>query len=185
MLEVFFIVVVVVLFPFVSSVFGKAALFLLLLVFVLPGMYSTIKGAPYLPTGEKRLKSMLDLAALTSEDRVVDLGCGDGKVIAAVSDYGVKEAIGYEFSVPTFLVAKFRKFLRKGNEKIVFGNFWKKKFDDFDVVVCFLLEKTMLDFEKNIWPTLKKGTRVVSNEFKMKAVSPDREEGRVYLYVKK
>lgn len=185
MLEVFLIVVVIVLFSFVSSGFVKLMLFLLLLVLVFPGMYSTLKGAPYLRTGNKRLKAMLGLADLQADDRVVDLGCGDGKVIAAVSDYGVKEAVGYEFSIPTFFVARVRRFLRKGGEKIVFGNFWKKKIDDFDVVICFLLEKTMLDFEEKIWPKLKKGTRVVSNEFKMKAVPPDREDGRVYLYVKK
>lgn len=185
MLEVFLIVGVIVLFSFVASGFVKLLLFLLLLGLVLPGMYSTFKGAPYLPTGDKRLKAMLRLANLKADDRVVDLGCGDGKVIAAVSDHGVKEAVGYEFSIPTFFVAKFRKFFRKGDEKIVFGNFWKKKMDNFDVVICFLLEKTMLDFEKKIWPKLKKGTRVVSNEFKMRGVSPDKEEGRVYLYVKK
>ena len=72
-----------------------------------------------------------------------------------------------------------------GREVIKFGNFWKKDFSNADVLICFFLESSMREFEKKIWPTLKVGARVISNEFKMKDVEPDGKEGNVYLYIKK
>ncbi len=185
MFELVIIIIVIFIFPQVNSVGGKVILFFLMILMIAPGIYSTLRGAPYLPTTKKRLETMLKLAQVNSKDRVVDLGCGDGRVIGRIADIGVKEAVGYEFSFPTYLVAILRKNFRGGKEKILFQNFWNRKFNDFDVVLCFLLETTMVDFEKKIWPHLKKGTRVVSNEFKMKNVFPDKEECGVCLYIKK
>ena len=128
---------------------------------------------------------MFSLLKFFPNDVVVELGCGDARIIRKVASLGVKCAIGYEFSVPTYLWACFQRFLKQGKEVIVFADFWKQDFSEVDVVICFLLENTMLDFEKKIWPKLKVGAKVVSNEFKMSGVSPNKKEGRVYLYVKK
>lgn len=169
----------------VKWIWLKFLMLLLLLVLVLPGLYATIWGAPYLPTTRNRLKAIIKLANLKKSDRVADLGCGDGRIVHEIAKNEVKEVVGYEFSVPMYVVARLRGFFSGGKEKIIFGDFWRADLSKYDVLICFLLENTMLDFENNIWPKLKKGTRVVSNEFKLRSVSPDKQEGRVYLYVKK
>ena len=51
-------------------------------------------------------------------------------------------------------------------------------------MICILLERTMKDFEKKIWATLKKVTRVISNEFRMHGIESEAVDSRVYLYVK-
>jgi ribosomal protein L11 methylase PrmA len=185
MFELIIIFAVVLIFPSITSVLGKVFLFVLMLIVIAPGMYATLWGAPYVPTTKNRLKVMLKFAQTKEEDKVVDLGCGDGRVIAAFADEGAKKAIGYEFSVLMFLVAKLRQIFRNGSERIFFKNFWYEKIEDFDVIICFLLDNAMKDFEKKIWPKLKKGTKVISNDFKMGSVSPDKEESRIYLYIKK
>lgn len=154
----------------------------ILLILILPGMYAMIFGAPMLRTSDKRLAAILKLADFKSTDRIVDLGCGDGKLIRAIANRGVMDVVGYEFSVPTYLLAKI---LTRSKAKVVFANFWKQDLKDFNVIICFLLPRTMLDFEKKIWPHLSRGTKVISNEFLMSKVTPARRDGRVYLYVKK
>jgi SAM-dependent methyltransferase len=142
-------------------------------------------GAPYLSTSKKRIDAMLSLARLKETDVVYELGCGDGRIIRKISARGVKSAVGFEFSFPTFLFAYLKNFFAAARSKIKFRNFWKQDYSDADLLICFLLERTMMDFEKKIWPSLKKGTRVISNEFAMVNVEPSLKEGFVYLYVKK
>lgn len=155
---------------------------LILLILITPGMYAMIFGAPMLRTSDKRLAAILKLGKFDAEDKVVDLGCGDGKLIRAIAARGVINVTGYEFSVPTYFLAKI---FTCGKAKVVFGNFWKQDLRSFDIIICFLMERTMLDFERKIWPNLLPGTRVVSNEFLMSKVQPTEKEGKVYLYLKK
>lgn len=144
-----------------------------------------MKGAPFVPSMNAAVVGMLKLGKFKKTDRVVDIGCGDGKVIRRIAKEGVKEAVGYELSVPTFLLARLKTFFGGGKEKIRFGNFWHQDFSKYDVIVCFLLIESMADFERTIWLKLKKGTRVVSNAFKLKNVPIAAEKDGVYLYVKK
>jgi hypothetical protein len=72
-----------------------------------------------------------------------------------------------------------------GKEKIRFGNFWHQDLTKYDVIVCFLLIEAMTNFERDVWPKLKKGTRVISNSFKLKGVPITEESAGVYLYIKK
>ena len=152
---------------------------------VFPGIYSMLFGAPFIPTSKKRIAAIIELGNFGGNDSVYDLGCGDGRVIREVALKDVKMAIGYEFSIPTYFFAKIKTMIGRGKEIIKFGNFWKKDFSDADALICFFLESTMKEFERKIWPLLKPGARVISNEFKMKNVEPDKTSDGVYLYVKK
>lgn len=163
----------------------KVALLLVLVLIISPGIYAMMRGAPFVPSMNRAVAAMLILGKFKKSDRVVDIGCGDGKVIRKIAKKGVREAVGYELSVPTFLLARLRTFLAKGKEKIRFGNFWHQDLSRYDVIVCFLLIEAMRNFEKEIWPDLKKGTRVISNAFKLKGVPITAERDGVYLYVKK
>jgi hypothetical protein len=185
MFELLLTIILAASFYFVEGLFFRVVIFLFYLVLVLPGIYSMIFGAPFIRTSDRRLNAILELGKFKPDDVVYDLGCGDGKIIRAVSKSGVKKIIGYEFSFPTYLMAVLMKFFGKSHEIIRFGNFWKKDFSDADVLICFLLERTMLDFEKKIWPKLKSGTKVISNEFVMSKVAYDASKGMVFLYVKK
>ena len=167
-----------------TSYWLKTALLLVLVLLLAPGIYAMITGAPFVITRKKQMQAMLKLGRFSAKDRVVELGCGDGRIIRAIAGMGVKEAIGYEFSIPTCMWAKILSILKRKGERIEFANFWKKDFSKVDGVMCFLLVDAMNEFEKKIWPRLKKGTRVVSNTFKLKGVKPVMVEEGVYLYVR-
>jgi len=151
---------------------------------VAPGLYAMFFGAPYIPTDKKRMDAMMKLGDFRKDDIVYDLGCGDGRVIREVSKRGVKKAVGIEVSVLVYILAKIKGIFIENNATIRFGNFWKRDFDDADKLIVFLLERTMKDFEKKIWPKLKVGTIVLSNEFLMDSIEPTDRQGRVFLYRK-
>jgi len=169
-----------------SGYFWLKLIFLILLILIVtPGVYAMARGAPFVPSMDKAVQAMLKLGKFKQGDRVVDIGCGDGKVIRKIAKENVKRAVGYELSVPTFLLANLKTFFNRGKEQIKFGNFWHQDLSQYDVIVCFLLINAMADFEETLWPKLKKGTRVISNAFKLKGVQIEAEQDGVYLYVKK
>ena len=171
---------------------GKIFWVILVFMLVLPGTYALFRGPLFLPTRSHVLKTMIAFAKIKKNDRVYDLGCGDGRLVFAAAREGAR-ATGYELSIPVFVVAKIRSFFYRGQSldknsggraTIRFGNFWAQNYDDADVIVCFLLTDAMLRFEQKIWPRLKPGCRVVSHMFRMKNVDPTKQEGKVVLYIK-
>ena len=61
---------------------------------------------PYVPTAPSVVEAMLDIAKVGSQDYVVDLGSGDGRiVIAAAKQRGAR---GFGVDLDEFLVARAR-----------------------------------------------------------------------------
>jgi SAM-dependent methyltransferase len=151
-------------------------------LFLIPGFYAAVTGGPFVPSSRKRHQNMIKLADLKPTDVVYDLGCGDGRLIFASAKHA-KKAIGYELSIPLFLFGKIRQLFNPKNARIRYGNIWKQDYSDADVIYCYLLPKSMVNFYKIVWPTLKPGTRVVVNAFQIHDIKPVKELDKVYLYI--
>ena len=51
----------------------------------------------YVPTPQVVVDKMLDMAKVTKDDKVYDLGCGDGRiVVTAVKDFKAKRGVGID-----------------------------------------------------------------------------------------
>jgi hypothetical protein len=61
--------------------------------------------SPYVPTSRKAVERMLDMANVRPGEIVIDLGCGDGRVLREASRRGA-QTIGYEISIFMFLIAR-------------------------------------------------------------------------------
>src|SRR5437870_6430333 len=62
--------------------------------------------APFVSSPHDVVCKMLEVAKATKDDIVVDLGCGDGRILAtAGKDFGVKAAFGYEIREDLFKTA--------------------------------------------------------------------------------
>ena len=160
---------------------------------LLPTIYSLARGAPFVLTPMTQVNRMLKAVPMKPGMTLVDLGSGDGRLVHTASiQYGVK-AIGYEFSPMVYAWSKFIQpyFMWKGSRaKVLWRNFWTQDLSQVDVVVCYLLTNTLERMEKNLIPSLKPGTWIVSNAFQIKSLKPvkvlDRDRnlgiGRVWVY---
>jgi len=180
MLEPLLVILLLFLFP-LQGVIGWWGILAVLLL-IIPGAIAMKIGAPYVPTPKRIVDRMFTLAKIRPGEKVVDLGCGDGKLVFKANALGAL-AEGWELSVPTYAVAKLRSLFHP-RSRIRFGNFWHRSFPDADVVFCYLLPQTMQTFKNKIWPTLKPGCRVVSHAFKMEGIEPVAEDRGAILYVK-
>lgn len=165
---------------------------LLLLSFVILSfpILKALIGAPFLPTPRKTMETMLEEVDLKPGQILYDLGCGDGRFIRMAARKYQANAIGIELNPLVYIYAKIKSWGRK-NEKIMCKDFRKIDLSDADVVICYLIPKTMVLIEEKLQAELKKDAKVVSHGFKFKnwqaynMLNPkNRGSGKVYFYKK-
>ena len=146
--------------------------------------YSGFFGAEFYPTASRKMKKMLEFAALRKKDISYDLGCGDGRLVIAAARK-CKRAVGIEIDFFRFLFSFLKvKILGLKNAKIILGNFFRQDFRDADVVFLFLRQKANDRLQKKL-SKLKKGTRIVSHYWVFHGWKPVKQDRKlkVYLYV--
>jgi len=129
----------------------------------------------FVPTPPEAVDKMLELAQVKKDDLLYDLGCGDGRiVVSAAKKYGCK-AVGYD--IDPNRVRESRKNVvenKVGNlAKIEQADVFTLDLSDANVVTLYLLPS----LNKKLIPQLKKlkpGSRIVSHDFDMEGVKPDK-----------
>lgn len=108
----------------------------------LPTAYAGLIGAPWAPTRIAVVKKAFDSVGISEKDILVDLGCGDGKIMHEAAKRGAR-TIGYELSPIMWAVAYIRTLGDKGTA-VKFGNFFKKAIPkDTTYIFTFLMPKHM------------------------------------------
>ena len=122
---------------------------------------------PYVQTPPAAVHRMLEMARVGKDDVVIDLGCGDGRiVIAAVADFGAR-GIGYDLDPAR--IAEARRNARKAGvedrARFEQADFFKAPISQASVVTMFLLPPVLQRMEPRLRSELGPGTRIVSHSF--------------------
>ena len=134
---------------------------------------------PYVPTANEVVEKMLEMAKVSSNDIVYDLGSGDGRIpIAAVKQYNAQKATGVEINPE--LVQESQKNAKKAgvSDKVEFlqQDLFKTDLSDATVVTLYLLPAINLKLRPKLLQELKPGTRIVSHALDMGDWEPERVE---------
>jgi len=122
------------------------------------------------------VNKMLDLAKLTPNDYLMDLGSGDGRTVITAAKRGAR-ATGVEYN-PKMVELSKRNAQKEGvGEKAQFinGDIFQTDFSQATVITLFLLPELNLKLRPKILD-MKPGTRVVSNSFTMGDWQADRTQ---------
>ena len=132
--------------------------------------------APYVPTPQDVVEKMLELAGVTKQDVVYDLGCGDGRlVITAAKKHGAR---GVGVDIDPERVAESRANAKAaGVEHLV--SFRQEDalatdVSEASVVTLYLLSSSNLKLRPALTRQLKPGARIVSHAFGMGDWEPER-----------
>lgn len=145
-----------------------------------------LRGAPYLPTLDKQVTAALDLIDLDPGDTLLELGCGDGKVMIAAAQRGLT-VVGYELNPVLALLAWVRLRPYK-NAHVIWGDFWTKPWPKADGIFVFLLDTFMEKLDTKIVQSKHKRVKggrpvkLVSFAFQVPGKMPEAERQGVYLY---
>jgi len=133
---------------------------------------------PFVTTPMAVVERMLSLAQTGSEDRVMDLGSGDGRiVITAAKAYGA-HGIGVELD-PDLVAAARDNARRVGVSRLtrfVNADVLKTDLSGASVVTAYLLPWLMDALQPKFLAELAPGTRIVSHAFPMSGWEPDTTE---------
>ena len=147
----------------------------------------------YVPTPYDVVEKMLQMAAVTKKDVVYDLGCGDGRIVVMAAKKCGCQATG--FDIDPQRVRESRENVKKNKvEKLVKireEDVFKLDLRPASVVTLYLLPKLNVRLIPQL-EKLKPGTRIVSHDFDMEGVKPekvvritsneDNEEHTIYLW---
>lgn len=138
-------------------------------------------GAPYLPTLSPQVRAALALADLKAGDTMLELGCGDGKVLLAAAKQGIN-VVGYELNPLLVLVAWLRTRRYHRQVKIIWGDFWRQPWPPAEAIFTFLLPKYMPKLDKKVMQYSHHPVKLVSFAFIIPGRQPTRQKAGVYLY---
>jgi SAM-dependent methyltransferase len=131
---------------------------------------------PYIQTPHNVVDAMLAIAEVGSQDYVVDLGSGDGRIVIAAAKRYQARGLGIDYDEG--LIAESRaKAAREGvSEKVQFlhKDIFLAHFSDATVVTMYLLPEVNLALRPRLLSALQPGTRVVSHDWDMADWEPDR-----------
>lgn len=142
-----------------------------------------LAAAPYVPTRRRDVGRFLALSEIKSNDIVYDLGCGDGKILAAAAGRGA-DARGFEISILNYLFCKiFRR-----NIKVRFKNFFNADFKDADLIYMFLSQKAHNRMGGILKKQLRPGAKIITYVWPIEGLAPakiDKTPGQpdLFLYV--
>jgi len=139
-------------------------------------------GAPYVPTLKPQVVAALELADLKAGQTLLELGCGDGKVLIAAAQQGI-QAIGYELNPILALVAWIRTRRYRSKVHVIWGNFWQRSWPPAEAIFVFLLPKYMPKLHKKCMQYSHRPIKLVSFAFEIPDKKPSRQKAGLYLYV--
>lgn len=150
-----------------GSLFGLKMTYVLCTALALP----TTQGALYVSTTRARIAAFIDAVPLKKGQIMVDLGCGDGRVLRQVSKKYRIRTIGFEINLLAYIKARI---LSLGLKQVDIRrqNFWKQNLAGTDVVFCYLYPDVMQRLSAKLKAELRPGTLVVSCNFALPGFKP-------------
>jgi len=157
--------------------------------------FVVLVGPPYLPTLNKQLTTALDMLDLKPGQTLLELGCGDGKVLIAAAQRGWN-VVGIELNPLLVLLCYIRTWRYRKQVRVVWGNYWQtSKWPAADGVFGFVLPRFMAKLDRllsaqydsgALAPAPRKGSRPVLRLASFAFVIPGkkvvRERDGVFLY---
>ncbi len=140
-------------------------------------------GAIYFPTPDTTVKKMLNLAKVSKNDTILDLGSGDGRFLIAAGKLGAK-AVGYE--IDPLLARRSKKAISKANlshlATVKCKSFWQADFNQASIITLYLFPNLMNRLQKKLEKNLTHPITLVSHNYQFPQKKYIKKQGNLYLY---
>ena len=134
------------------------------------------KDVVWVPTSQALVEKMLDMAKVTPQDFVIDLGSGDGRTVITAAKRGAR-ALGIEYN-PDMVALSQRNAQAAGvtdRARFEKADLFESDFSKAQVITMFLLPSINMKLRPKLLD-MKPGTRIVTNSFTMEDWQPDQSE---------
>lgn len=134
------------------------------------------KDVVWVPTPQVLVDKMLDMAKVTPQDFVMDLGSGDGRTVITAAKRGAR-ALGIEYNPDMVELARRNAAAAKVSDKATFekADLFETDLSKAQVITMFLLPSINMKLRPQILD-LRPGTRIVTNSFTLEDWQADQSE---------
>lgn len=132
--------------------------------------------SPYVPTPNPVVQKMLELAQVTGDDTVYDLGSGDGRIIIAAAQKFGARAVGVEIR-SELCQQSAQEIARLGLDqraRIIHDDMFQVNLSPATVVTLYQLTVVNRRLRPLLEAKLRPGARVVSVDFQIPGWTPDK-----------
>jgi SAM-dependent methyltransferase len=148
---------------------------------------------PFVPSPPEVVRKMLELALPSREELLLDLGCGDGRILlSAARDYGCM-ALGIEKNLALVELARRRASMAKpGSVRVLWEDLFEADVSKAQVLTLYLTPESLRLIKPKLERSLPPGARVVSHDYRIHGWFPSVAEDvfsptdgklhRIYLY---
>ncbi|MFC1710807.1 hypothetical protein ACFLZJ_01475 [Nanoarchaeota archaeon] len=142
-------------------------------------------GAVFERTQPKTVNNIIILTKPKKQDKIAELGSGDGEVVIALAKKGAK-VDGYEINPILVFISRYRikKQGLSGNAKIYWKSFWGVNLSKYNKIVFFQYKTIMQELEEKLKKELKLKSLIISHYWKFPNWKIKKKIGQVYLYKK-
>ncbi|WP_116523132.1 SAM-dependent methyltransferase [Achromobacter insuavis] len=134
------------------------------------------KDVIWVPTPQALVDKMLDMAEVTPQDRLMDLGSGDGRTVITAAQRGLSaKGIEYNPDLVTLSRSNAAKAGVASRATFEVADLFETDLSQADVITMFLLSTINEKLRPRLLE-LEPGTRIVSNTFRMGDWEPDASE---------
>lgn len=157
---------------------------LIIALLIIFGLFSFVilRGAPYLPTLRQQIEDALDMLDLKKGQTLLELGSGDGRLLAAAAKRGIY-SVGYELNPLLVLWTRVRYWKYRKFISVKWGDYWLTDWPPSDGMYVFLLQKYMKKLDKKVIQYIgEKDYKLVSFGFKIEGKKTAKTNKGLSLY---
>lgn len=130
--------------------------------------------APFITSNQPIVEKMVELAELSEDDLVYDLGCGDGRIVITAAFVSGCRGVGFDIAPERVAESQENARHQKVDDRVTFKeqDVFTVDLSEADVAMAYLLP-WMLDKLRPQFAKMKPGARIVLHDFWIEGVEPD------------
>ena len=134
---------------------------------------------PYYPTKWDIVKKILEIYTPRPNERILELGCGDARVIRSIAmKYDDILATGVEIN-PILVNEASKRVYRDGisdRVDIIRGDLFKFPINEYDTIYAYLTKEALFRLKDKFNSFLRNGGKIIALDFKIPGIKPSQSE---------
>ena len=140
-----------------------------------------ILGAPYLPILRRDSERLLAMAQLKPGSTLIDLGCGDGRMLKLAAKQGIR-SIGYEINPLLYVVSLIVTWPERRLVTIHLGNYWNARLPKAETIYVFLLDRYMPKLATKLAKECDPDVHLISYIFEIPGAKAIQASNNTFVY---
>ncbi len=129
--------------------------------------FLALASSPWVPSRKKDLRRIYKAIDPKPNEKIYDLGSGDGRLLLYLAKKSQARIIGIELSFFYLIISKIKVYLNGLKERVLvrWGDFYREKMHDADKIFFYLTKRASQEIAQKLSQELKEGTKIITYHY--------------------